>query len=311
MSLLRLLLVPVACLLATAAQAQSLYKYRGPDGEWVFTDRRPASAYDVEIRELSRGRPDPRVSVYYRVANAEIRLYGRNEFHAPVQLAVEIEELRQIDVPPPDQQRSFVLPARQDVYLMSFDVAESALQPFVSYRYRYLLGDPSAAHRPDRPYRAPFAVARTHPVSQAYPYAMTHTTEDAAYAVDIAMPVGTDIYAARGGVVIDVASTNFRDTADPTADGAEANIVRILHDDGTIAIYAHLNWNGIRVKAGDVVTRGQYIADSGNTGFSTGPHLHFVVLRNAGMRLESVPIQFEGPDGGAITPERGTALTAY
>jgi murein DD-endopeptidase MepM/ murein hydrolase activator NlpD len=173
------------------------------------------------------------------------------------------------------------------------------------------MGDPAAVHSPERSYRAPFAVARMHRVSQAYPDTITHTTLDAAYAVDIAMPIGTDVYAARAGVVIDAASTNYRGGLDPTQEGAAANVIRILHDDGTYAIYAHLNWNTIRVRPGDVVERGEYIADSGNTGFSTGPHLHFAVIRNADMRLVSVPVTFEGPNGIRIVPEVGTDLTAY
>jgi murein DD-endopeptidase MepM/ murein hydrolase activator NlpD len=76
-------------------------------------------------------------------------------------------------------------------------------------------------------------------------------------------------------------------------------------------VYAHLNWNTIRVKPGDTVSRGQYIADSGNTGFSSGPHLHFVVLRNTGMQTISVPVQFLGNNSSAVTPSSGSYLTAY
>jgi murein DD-endopeptidase MepM/ murein hydrolase activator NlpD len=131
------------------------------------------------------------------------------------------------------------------------------------------------------------------------------------YAVDISMPIGTDIYAARGGTVVEVASSNYRGGLDTSRPGAEANLVRILHDDGTFAIYAHLNWNSIRVRPGDEVVRGEYIADSGNTGFSSGPHLHFVVVRNAGMSMEAVPIVFEGRNSSSIAPQRGLELTAY
>ena len=67
----------------------------------------------------------------------------------------------------------------------------------------------------------------------------------------------------------------------------------------------------VRVRPGQRVSRGEYIANSGNTGFSSGPHLHFVVLRNAGLKSESVPVSFAGPGGAAVTPRRGQALTAY
>ena len=293
---------------AGGSLAQQLYKYRGPDGEWVFTDRDPGAERDTEVRALSRGQPDPRVALYHEVVDTEIQIFGRNEFHSPVEVAVAIEESRQVDVPA-DQPRRFVLPPRTNNLMLRFSIVQGAEDPSVSYRYRYLLGDPEARHRPDQPYRAPYAVAATHTVSQAFPNTMTHNTPDSAHAVDISMPVGTDIHAARGGVVVDVASTNFADSLVP--DGAEANIVRILHDDGTFGIYAHLNWNGIRVQPGDVVERGQYIADSGNTGFSTGPHLHFVVVRNAGMRTLSVPVVFEGANGAAVTPQLGLDLSAY
>ena len=131
------------------------------------------------------------------------------------------------------------------------------------------------------------------------------------HAVDISMPVGTDVVASRGGVVFDVASTNFKGgpNADQYAD--LANLVRILHDDGTYAVYAHLNWNTIRVQPGDRVETGQYIADSGNTGLSSGPHLHFAVQRNVGRRVDSLPIAFRGADGSRVKPSSGGVLSAY
>jgi murein DD-endopeptidase MepM/ murein hydrolase activator NlpD len=134
---------------------------------------------------------------------------------------------------------------------------------------------------------------------------------DSRYAIDIAMPIGTDIHAARAGIVFEVASSSFRGGADAERYAESANIIRILHDDGTHALYAHLNRNGIRVRPGDQVERGDYIAESGNTGFSSGPHLHFAVMQNFGQRIESIPIVFEGPSGTAVTPSVGDALSAY
>ena len=83
---------------------------------------------------------------------------------------------------------------------------------------------------------------------------------------------------------------------DPSLAGA-ANYIRVLHDDGSMALYGHLREAGVFVRAGDRVTLCQVIGESGNTGFSSGPHLHFVVQVNAGMRLESVPFRMIGPDG--------------
>lgn len=306
-----LLLPLVLPCVAGLCSAQELYKYLGPDGEWVYTDRKPDEPVDIETRELSRGFESPNVSVFYQTIDGDIQLFARNDYFAPVQLVLGLERLHDVELPPPDQSLRFVVPAREQTFLMSFQPSADAVQPNVDYRYLYVIGDPEATHSPEEAYRAPFAVAGEHLISQAYPYAITHTTPDSYYAVDIAMPIGTGVYAARGGVVIEVASTNFRGGLDPNQNGAQANLIRILHRDGTYAIYAHLNWNTIRVRPGDTVARGEYIADSGNTGFSTGPHLHFAVIKNGDLRSESVPVVFKGANGYDIVPELGETLTAY
>ena len=304
-------LILLSLLLSATASAESMYKFRGPDGEWVYTDRAPQGQQQVEVRELEPEVLDPTVDVFHRIFDRQIQLFARNDFHAPVEVLLGLDELRNVSLPPPEQSLRFVLAPLSETTLISFDVLETGSAPLIAYHYQYLPGDPESRHQPARPYRVPFAVANYHTISQAYPYAMTHGSADAHYAVDIAMPIGTDIYAARGGTVFEVASTNFRGGLNPEKDGASANLIRILHDDGTYGVYAHLNWNTIRVRTGDTVQRGEYIADSGNTGFSSGPHLHFAVIRNAGMRPESVPIVFEGPNSTEITPELGNGLTAY
>jgi murein DD-endopeptidase MepM/ murein hydrolase activator NlpD len=180
----------------------------------------------------------------------------------------------------------------------------------LDYRWVIALGSPQAQHHPPRPYRAPFAVGATFMVSQAFPDAITHTTPDSMYAVDIAVPDGTQIYAAREGTVINVRHDGFRGGLSP-AMMDQANVVEILHDDGTIAMYAHLHWDSIRVHIGEHVDRGEYIANSGSTGFSSGPHLHFCVQRNGGTLPIAVPFEFAGPSDIPVTPESHKSLTAY
>jgi len=299
-------------LIASApAPGQSLYKYRGENGEWIYSDRPPDDNRAVEVRQLESAAADGAVTVSYRFVGDGIELIAANQFHAPIELKLLIETIRGLDYPDPDKELRWILPPRSETVLIGLDLLDTGPAPFLAYRFEYLAGDPDAVHRPDSAYRVPFSIASNHPVSQAYPDVVTHTSPDSYFAVDLAMPVGTDIFAAREGVVFDVASTNFRNGLDSERDGPAANVVRILHGDGTYAIYAHLNWNSIRVKPGDRVQRGEYIADSGNTGYSSGPHLHFAVVRNTGLRIESVPVVFEGANSARVTPATGMVLTAY
>jgi murein DD-endopeptidase MepM/ murein hydrolase activator NlpD len=203
--------------------------------------------------------------------------------------------------------RGTVPPQSENVLL---DVAAADGPAEIRYEYGYVIGEPGAPHRPPQPYRAPFALAQRFEVTQAPPDAVTHLDPSSRNAVDIAMPVGTAVHAAREGVVINVAARHFRSGLSPQ-NMDEANFVQIMHDDGTYAIYAHLQLDTVRVRVGQRVARGEYIANSGNTGFSSGPHLHFVVLRNVGLRSESVPVTFAGPGGAGVTPRSRQALTAY
>ncbi len=305
------LLALLGCVVCSAASAQALYKYRGDDGEWIYSDRPPDDGQSIaEVRSLTPTSPKSGVSIAYETNGTGIQLVATNEYFAPVELALRFETIRGFEFPHPDDPLRWLLPPRSAMPLVSLGRLDGAVQPTVEYRYEHLIGDPQAQHRPTEPYRVPFAIASDHTVTQAYPDIITHNTLDSQYAVDIAMPVGTDVFAARGGVVFDVTAGNFKGGAD-AANMSLANVVRILHDDGTYAIYAHLNWNSIRVRVGDVVERGEYIADSGNTGYSSGPHLHFAVVRNVGMTMHSVPVNFVGADSAPIAPATGKVLTAY
>lgn len=164
-------------------------------------------------------------------------------------------------------------------------------------RYSHAFGD--ATKVPDKAisYRLPFADGFRSTVGQAPDGEITtHTAPDSRYAVDFTMPENTPIVAARGGTVIDV-KDNF------TAGGPnpnlldKANVITILHSDGSMAQYVHLITDGARVKVGQVVQAGQHIGYSGNTGYSTGPHLHFALTRatvkiDGTVASESIPIAF-------------------
>ena len=305
-------IVPVVLiLLSGSAFAQAMYKYQGENGEWIFTDRAPPEEQAAEVLDLPTGPESPTVTVTTNLFDRQISFVARNNYDVPVEVVLALDKLHNLELPRPEQSLRWVVGAKSDLVLLQLGAVEDNVAPQAEYRYVWLPGDPEAVHEADYLYRAPFAVARDYPVTQAFPVGITHLTADSYYAVDFAMPNGTGIYAARGGIVFEVASSNFRGGTDPDKDMDSANLVRIMHDDGSHAAYAHLNLNSVRVRPGDRVERGQYIADSGNTGFSSGPHLHFVVMINRGMRTVSVPVRFEGPNQASIEPLTGNSLLAY
>jgi len=83
----------------------------------------------------------------------------------------------------------------------------------------------------------------------------------------------------------------------------KANGIKILHDDGTFSLYAHILMDTAIVKEGDKVALGERLARSGSSGFSTGPHLHFSIIKNAGLRNISIPFKFIDNKGSIFTPK--------
>lgn len=127
-------------------------------------------------------------------------------------------------------------------------------------------------------------------ISQGAGGDFSHNSPKGRFAVDVAMPVGTPIVAARAGTVVKVRNDQHGRRPDPAG-----NYVRILHDDGTHSAYLHLKRGSVQVKAGQQVKVGSLLGQSGNTGRSTGPHLHFVVQKDIGDSLVSVPFRFTQP----------------
>ena len=143
----------------------------------------------------------------------------------------------------------------------------------------------------------------------------THFTKATLHAVDIAMPEGVAVVAARAGLVEALAG-HFGENADEEPLTYEGNFVRVRHADGTAAIYAHLKHRGVAVAVGQTVEEGQLLGHSGATGDAERPHLHFAVIRmrknSAGWQEEiSVPVTFYvGAPPVAFAPRAALWVTA-
>ena len=149
-------------------------------------------------------------------------------------------------------------------------------QPYVCEDY------PSAS---TSSYILPFEKGESFTVSQSNCSSTSHFG-NSKYAYDFSMPMGTKVIAARAGEVLNVKQSDYDNNP-----GLEGNYINILHEDGTVASYRHLSRKSVMVQVGDLVGQGDQIALSGNSGKSTGPHLHFVVWKKRGLP-ESIPITF-------------------
>jgi murein DD-endopeptidase MepM/ murein hydrolase activator NlpD len=122
------------------------------------------------------------------------------------------------------------------------------------------------------------------------------------YAVDFIMPLGAEVRAARAGtvaLVIDGFGVGGKDASFVRA----ANVVTVLHEDGTFAKYVHLE-EGIPVEIGQTVEAGETLGRVGMSGFSVEPHLHFfVATRNLEGFTESKRFRFGGKQ--SVEPEPG------
>ncbi|GEM_PF-2223526 len=133
-----------------------------------------------------------------------------------------------------------------------------------------------------------------------------------AYAWDFAMPVGSVILAARAGVVRYVFQDSNVGGTDWKDDVSKANYVVIDHGDGTSGLYLHLMFHGALVKVGDQVGQGRPIGYSGDTGFGTGPHLHFMVEKTLPLNWfsQSIPVHFADVAANGGVPVEDSAYTS-
>jgi murein DD-endopeptidase MepM/ murein hydrolase activator NlpD len=173
-------------------------------------------------------------------------------------------------------------------------------------------GDPAALPQPYA-YRLPYRRGKTFSVLQGFHGAFSHRGSNE-FAVDFDCPVATPVLAARPGVV--VASHDAAQGAGTTADFLEyrrTNFVIVLHDDGTLGEYLHLAPSGVKVTPGQRVARGDELALSGNTGFSSTPHLHFQVMTagDDGRSARSFPFQLAAGPGRVEEPLQGRAYLSW
>lgn len=170
--------------------------------------------------------------------------------------------------------------------------------------YSWTMGSKDAKHNSAYLYRLPYKLGTKELVSQGFNGKFSHFGSRQ-YAVDFALKEGSGVYAAREGLVIQTKSDSNRGGVNRAYE-RDANQIIIEHSDGTMATYSHLKQNGVLVKVGQKVTKGQLIGYSGKTGYAQGPHLHFMVFKATdGRGRVSIPVKFRAARGIVKAPIQG------
>lgn len=299
-------LLAASMLAAAPAWAGAIFKYKDSSGVTHYTDQRPASSQQVEIFQLFGSAPEQQKTVFIEKRGSAERpeLYVVNQNQAPVEIRFALTQQDNVATPAIPEQ--WIVPAKGTLKLAALQPRVAGTPMRYDYRLRWQLGDPGAAPIAGFAYSPPLPAQGLFTVSQAFDGGLSHNTPGSRYAIDIGMPIGTGIRAARGGSVVSVQDRHGAG-GNSVAYRSQTNSVYILHDDGTFGVYAHLRQGSALVRPGQRVQSGQIIAQSGNSGYSTAPHLHFAVLRNSGMRWESLPFKLATP-AGPVTPTRGLVL---
>jgi murein DD-endopeptidase MepM/ murein hydrolase activator NlpD len=169
---------------------------------------------------------------------------------------------------------------------------------WAGYNYQFVMGAPSKIPASDYIYSLPYQPSDRFEIGQSYFGKFSHQAGTPnEYAIDMTMPEGTPVLAARSGTVI-----AYRDDSNSGGNSDEytncCNYINIKHEDGTYAAYLHLKYQGVTVRPGQLVAAGTVIGYSGPTGLVSGPHLHFMVYRVSDtVAIESIPFRMRTADG--------------
>ena len=249
------------------------------------------------------------ISIYKTETSDGYVLYADNNEYCPV--SVEIKFTLTNVESSSGEKFIFVLPAKTAKFkITELKIIRQNASSRLSYTTTANFGDVSLpGYDTSYYYTLPFKKGEKYTVSQGYNGKRTHKGENA---LDFEMPEGTEICAIRDGVVYEVVEKNNRNCTGKDCVKYN-NYIRVYHSDGTMAEYTHLKKNGSLVIPGDSVKAGIVIGYSGNTGYSTAPHLHIVVRLCNFNKTPSVPTYFKTGDGKTteILTEKNSYLRNY
>lgn len=240
----------------------------------------------------------------YRLGNRVFQTV-RSRYMVPITIAWTMSGLENLRPVTPTTGAILVPPAAQAlgngplVVLAELERVDSTQGYRREIAFHARFGDPDA--RPVQyHYALPYPRGQTFSVLQGFHGAFSHRGSNE-YAIDFDCPVATPVLATRPGIVVAAnATAQGSGTTPEFLEYKRTNFVIVMHDDGSLGEYMHLSPSSVQVKPGQSVDRGEQLALSGNTGFSSTPHLHFQVMTAArdGIAAHSFPFEM------AVAPNR-------
>lgn len=287
-----ILLLSVSYIHNSAAQAK-IYKYTDKNGKLVFTDRKPKQ--NAEVIELKKhgkkSKHEPWIETLRE--NGKHQLFLNNPIHAPLQFVYRASRLGD---------KRYLFPAKGPGRFLLREQDKA----FGEVVFGWAIGEKDMFHS-QTVYQLPFSSKKRLLITQGFNGRFSHQGRGNRNALDIAMEVGTHIVAARDGVVA-IAKDDYHMGGAKAFFLDKANHITIYHEDGSSAIYAHILQGTATVKAGEKVTAGQIIARSGSSGYSTGPHLHFVIRGLIAGQVVSLPFRLYDRKGKEFYPRAGLKI---
>jgi murein DD-endopeptidase MepM/ murein hydrolase activator NlpD len=231
--------------------------------------------------------------VFQEHTNTDFVLYATNPDLFPVSVRLEFSNTNLSFSE--GEKTIFVIPPKSE----KFKIGE--LSPSVprtgfrlSYKYKTAMGDVTTAVQDESiEYDLPFRKGTSYKVVQGYNGSQSHRDENA---LDFDFPEGTEIIAAREGVIVQVVQ-NHTESCPYSDCNQYNNIITVMHADGTFATYAHIKYNGAKFNVGDSVKRGDVIALSSDVGYTSGPHLHFVCYTGGFNKRNTLRTRFKTSNG--------------
>jgi murein DD-endopeptidase MepM/ murein hydrolase activator NlpD len=169
-----------------------------------------------------------------------------------------------------------------------------------------VLAQEQPAAQNDQPDNRPFKVKLPFPAGEQYRVSQgnfgrfSHDCDEFQYAWDFDLPEGSAVAAAAAGRVVDV-KQDGKIGGGSRRFASSTNYVLIDHGHGHFSRYMHLQFEGAKVKVGELVKAGQIIALSGATGFATSAHLHFQVCDFHGTSQPALFVDFPARGGAPRT----------